>query len=237
MNGLILAAGDGSRLLADGVPQPKTLVEVAGRPQLLHLIDTLRHLGCKTVTCMVPGAQAQTLFERVPVESRPGVEVVGCRTPSSLHTLVLGFSMMPPGSVLCTMVDTVMRAPDWSILVGRMRMRLSGKADLVLAVTPYVDDERPLYVVQDGAGRVRDLSDQPVEPVAVTGGVYAFNDVARAAAWGAAERGTERLRHFLRDAVRGTLHVSSVMIPRIIDVDRARDLAAANAWLSPASAT
>jgi len=38
MQGLILAGGEGSRLVADGVDTPKALVEVAGRPQILNLI-------------------------------------------------------------------------------------------------------------------------------------------------------------------------------------------------------
>jgi len=41
------------------------------------------------------------------------VVVQSCRTPSSLHTLVAGLAIAPPGAVFCAMVDTVMPAADW----------------------------------------------------------------------------------------------------------------------------
>jgi len=100
MQGLILAGGRGSRLAADGVETPKALVEVAGRPQLLHLSQTFVALGCESVTCMVR--------DDVAVEVPPPLPAVvhTCRTPSSLHTLVAGLAVAPPGPVFCAMVDT-----------------------------------------------------------------------------------------------------------------------------------
>ena len=237
MNGLILAAGDGSRLAADGVRQPKTLVEVGGRPQILHLTRVLRELGCEAVTCMVPTARASQLAElQAPREGGRAV-VIGCQTPSSLHTLARGLSIVPAGPVFCTMVDTVMRRRDWAALHAGMAAELAAGAELVLAVTPYVDDERPLYVMLGDRGAVLDLRDEPVEPVHVTGGVYALSPTARTAATQAVDRGAGRMREFLRWAARGGLRTTAVVVPRIIDLDRGSDLAAANQWLAEAEIT
>jgi choline kinase len=236
MNGLILAAGEGRRLAADGVRQPKSLVQVNGQAQLPHLIETLRALGCETVTCMVPFQLARKLSSLPSIAGEARITVVGCRTPSSLHTLALGLAAIPAGSVLCTMVDTVMRRADWDSLGNSIHQRLDGGHDLVLAVTPYVDDESPVYVSLGTDGTVVAISDTPLDPVTVTGGVYGLSNVARTAVRGAIGRQTERLRQFLAFAA-GSMRVTAVSVPRIIDVDRASDLAAANRWMESPSAS
>src|SRR3989454_12574816 len=66
---------------------------------------TLFRSGCESIICMVRDG----ITLDVP---RPTV-VRTCRTPSSLHTLVAGLAVVPPGPVFCAMVDTVMPAADW----------------------------------------------------------------------------------------------------------------------------
>src|SRR5213593_2517763 len=144
MHGLVLAGGRGSRLAADGVETAKALVEVAGRPQIVNLVETFTELGCDSITCMVR--------DGIPVEL-PGPAVVRtCRTPSSLHTLVAGLAVVPPGAVFCAMVDTVMPAADWRGVYRSVTERLAEGAAAVLAVTSFVDDELPLYVTRDAHG-------------------------------------------------------------------------------------
>ena len=53
MHGLILAGGEGPRLAAGGIAVPKPLVEVAGKPQIVGLLETLAALGCSSLTCAV----------------------------------------------------------------------------------------------------------------------------------------------------------------------------------------
>src|SRR5437763_7326148 len=144
MQGLILAGGRGSRLAADGIDTPKALVEVAGRPQIVNLIRTFDELGCESIVCMVR--------EGITVDEPGPAQVRTCRTPSSLHTLVAGLSMVPDGPVFCAMVDTVMPAADWRRLYQGVTERLAAGSLAVLAVTPFVDDELPLYVTRDMAG-------------------------------------------------------------------------------------
>jgi CTP:molybdopterin cytidylyltransferase MocA len=231
LNGLVLGGGDGSRLAADGVREPKTSVEVAGRPLLVASVETLLQIGCDSVTCMVPAARLAALTARF---TQRRVTLHGCRTPSSLHTLAQGLSVVPAGPIFCTMVDTVMPRSDWKQLFTSVRAELAAGADLVLAVTPFVDDERPLYVACDSQGNVTAVGDQPADPVQVTGGVYGLSAAARSAAGRAVDAGIQRMRGFLQQAVRSGLRTRAVEVPRIIDLDHASDLAAANAWLAAA---
>ena len=226
MQGLILAGGRGSRLAADGIDTPKALVEVAGRPQIVNLIETFAELGCDSITCMVR--------DGIPVDL-PGPAVVRtCRTPSSLHTLVAGLAVVPPGPVFCAMVDTVMPAADWRRVYRSVTERLAEGAAAALAVTPFVDDELPLYVTRDAHGFATAIQDTPpvgtVRPL-VTGGVYGLSTVARRLA-SVAVASLHRMRAFLRLLVELKTAVATVEVPRIIDLDHKSDLEAAERWLA-----
>ena len=231
LQGLILAGGEGSRLLAEGVTVPKPMVRVAGRPQIVHLVETLKALGCPTITCLVRDEFPDVVAKLVRRPWRGSVRVHACRTPSSLHTLVEGLAQLPAGPVFATMVDTVMRPDDWCTVFERARSDIASGADAVLAVTPFVDDEAALYVSVDVGGRVRRLSDRPMEPRCVTGGVYALAAGTRALACEAVDAGVSRMRNFLSRLVDGGSVVRAVSVPRIIDLDHLGDLEAANAWL------
>jgi NDP-sugar pyrophosphorylase family protein len=232
VHGLILAGGEGSRLAAGGIPVPKPLVEVAGRPQIVGLLETFAGLGCASLTCAVradfPGVQRLLDGKRF----GPPLTVVACRTPSSLHTLVEGLQAVPPGPVFCSMVDTVMRPADWRAVYQAAERLLTEGADVVLAVTPYVDDESPVYVTRGGDGDVQAVSDEPLQPPCVTGGVYGLSAGARRAAADAVSRGGHKMRGFLKAMVADRRRVAAVEVPRIIDIDRPSDLHTANAWLA-----
>jgi NDP-sugar pyrophosphorylase family protein len=95
-----------------------------------------------------------------------------------------------------------------------------------------VDDESPVYVTRGGDGDVQALSDEPVQPPCVTGGVYGLSAGARRAAAEAVSRGGHRMRGFLKAVVADRRRVAAVEVPRIIDIDRPSDLQTANAWLA-----
>jgi len=228
VHGLILAGGEGSRLAADGVKTPKALVEVAGRPQLVRLVDTFVRLGVGGVTCMV--REGLPPVERL-LGARPvPVAALTCLTPSSLHTLVAGLKASASGPVFCSMVDTVMPWRDWQRAFDAAHQHLATGADAVLVVTPPADDDRPLYVGLNTTKRVRAIGDEK-QPL-VTGGVYAFSPAARVLAAEILDQGLERMRAFLGELVKRGRPVFGVEVPRVIDLDRARDLADANAWLA-----
>lgn len=232
MHGLILAGGEGARLAANGVRDPKAAVPLGGRAQIVRLVDTLYQLGCETVTCMVRDDRPQVLAALRIAAAGEGwndLRVITCHTPSSLYTLVEGLERAPAGPVFCTMVDTVMRRADWRAVFADAARALAEGADAVLAVTPYVDDERPLWVARDAAGFVGRLGGRPADPACVTGGVYAFSSRAREAAALARSDGLARMRDFLGELVDLGARVATTEVARIVNVDHHRDLEAAEA--------
>lgn len=237
MHGLILAAGDGSRLAADGVAAPKAFVPIAGAPQLARLAGTMRELGCATVTVvlredLVPEFEAL----RRGATPWPAVACVPARTPSSLHTLRLGFDAAPPGAIFCSMVDSVMAAEDWGRLYASCRRSLERGAAAAIAVTPFTSGGGALHADIDPSGRVRALGEERATAGRVTGGVYAFAPPTRPLAARAVEGGVVRMRGFLAWLIAQGRVVEAVDVPRIVDVDRATDVAIAEEALRAASA-
>src|SRR6266487_5882025 len=232
MQALILAAGEGSRLAAAGVPVPKPLVDVAGKPQILRLLQTFDALGCESLTCAIRADSPSVRRLLDAQRFRAPFTVVECRTPSSLHTLVEGLRAVPPGPVFCAMVDTVMRREDWEAVYRGTERQLAEGADMALAVTPYVDDESPVYVRRGEGGFVLTVSDDPIHPPCVTGGVYGLSAGVRRAAADAVGGGVHKMRRFLKAVVAEGGRLGTVEVPRIIDIDRPSDLQTANAWLA-----
>ena len=232
MHGLILAGGEGSRLATTGIAIPKPLVEVAGKPQILRLLETFEALGCTSLTCAVRAdfPAVRRLLDGTRF-ARP-LTVIECRTPSSLHTLVEGLRAVPPGPVFCTMVDTVMRREHWEAVYRGTERQLAEGADMALVVTPYVDDESPVYVRRGEGGFVLTVSDDPIHPHCVTGGVYGLSAGVRRAAADAVGGGVHKMRRFLKAVVAEGGRLGTVEVPRIIDIDRPSDLQTANAWLA-----
>ncbi len=231
MHALILAGGEGSRLRADGVATPKAFVEIGGRPLVFRLVETLRGLGCASITAVIrrsvlaqAGGLAQGALEA-------GLNVIPCDTPSSLHTLARGLEAVPPGPILCTMVDTVMREGDWQHLFDRADRQLQDGADACVAVTSFVDDEKPLWVTRRSDGLVRSFGAERVTPALVTGGVYFLSSGIRDLAPRVVSLGVERMRGFLGWLVEHGYRVATADVERIVDLDRGRDLAQAVTWL------
>ena len=230
--GLVLAGGEGSRMRDDGVVDTKALVQIGGRPQALRVLEALAAVGCVTLTCAArddaPGLLDALASWRLPVPLR----VVPCRTPTSLHTFTTGLHATPDGSVLCSMVDTVMRREDWRAVAGQAAARLSEGASVVLAVTSYVNDKSGLYVTRAATGDVVAFEQAPGAVLCVTGGVYALGAAVRPLADEALRLGVSRMRGFLDWLVRRGMRIATIEVPRIIDLDRATDLSLANAWLT-----
>ena len=88
MNFGIIAAGEGSRLVEEGVAYPKPLVPLGGRPMIGRLIDILIKNGAEKIAVIVNEEMKEvqeylfSLKETLPVELR----IVVKSTPSSMHS-------------------------------------------------------------------------------------------------------------------------------------------------------
>jgi NDP-sugar pyrophosphorylase family protein len=95
----------------------------------------------------------------------------------------------------------------------------------VLAVTPFVADERPLPVVLEAGNRITAVGDPG--GTLVTAGLYVVPERVRRLP---PPRHLDRLRDFLRWLVERGEPVYGVVLPAVIDVDRPEDVALAESW-------
>jgi NDP-sugar pyrophosphorylase family protein len=222
LNGGVLAAGDGSRLRGNGYSMPKLLVPVAGVPLIEHVVGNFVAAGIAPVSIIVneeasDGAHwVRTRF------SEWDVRVLTKTTRSSLESFQELARRAHPGRTLISTVDAWCPVDDFIRFVKAAR-RYSDDAT-VIAVTPFVADERPLWATLDGAGRITRLGGD--HGTGVTAGLYLVSERVRRMV---VRHASGRLRDFLAWLVEQGEPLYGLSIPVVVDVDRAEDVALAEA--------
>jgi hypothetical protein len=150
------------------------------------------------------------------------VEFIVKTTRSSLESFLEVTRRMRSGRALISTVDTWCRPAAFVRFVDAAVRRPSPAS--VLAVTSLVADEDPVWVHVDAEGRVHGLGGPPA-PL-VTAGVYVISEEARAVS---PPPSLGRLREFLAWLVRQEEPVYAETIGTVVDVDRASDVALAEA--------
>lgn len=227
----LIAAGHGERLRDAGIATPKPLVKVAGRPLIDYVLDATAAAGIGEAACIF---NAETPADAVEAHCRarraaPQLTIVRRTTPSSMESLFTLAPHLSDGPFLLLTVDAlfapaVLRA--FLDAAGQLR-----NADAVLAVTDFVDDEKPLHAALDAAGRVTAIGSAAAASPLITAGFYVFHPrvfaeiaAARAARFGA-------LRQFLAHLVERGYRVYGAPIGKTVDVDRPQDVATAEAFV------
>ena len=228
LSGGIIAAGEGSRLRQAGWLVPKPMVPVAGVPLIESAIRNLVAAGVTRLSIIVNEQErdcAAWVRARFP---ELDLHLIVKTTASSLESFREVVGRAGPGRLLVSTVDAWCRPADFARFVQRAMARPSEAT--VLAVTPLVDDEKPLGVVLDAGGRVTALGVDA--PALVTAGAYLVSERARRLEPPAR---LGRLREYL-----GWLHESGEpmygeVIETVVDVDRAEDVALAESLAARAA--
>lgn len=233
----IIAAGEGSRLVSEGVELPKPLVPLAGTPLLERLTEIFKACGAESISVIVNDRMpaVREAVSRMASHSEVPLNIVVKSTPSSLHSFYeLSRVMGRTGKFVLTTVDTVFRPDEFAAYV-RSFEQASGEVDALMGVTGYIDDEKPLYVGVDGGLRVTSFSDTPVpgEQYA-SGGIYGLTPCAFDVLDRCMERGVSRMRNFQRALLEEGLRVKAFPFEKIIDVDHAGDIEKARTFLGEA---
>jgi NDP-sugar pyrophosphorylase family protein len=213
--GGIIAAGEGSRLRGLGLPKP--LVPVAGEPLLAHVLKNFAAAGI-TSASVIFNAEEEDCAAFVRGHFGKLVRTVLVKTTeSSLESFQAILACSPAGRLLISTVDAFCPPEDFVAFVRAAE--IAPEDATVLAVTPFVADEKPLWVRLDPNGHVTQVGGSSGD--AVTAGIYAVAPAVRdfrpPATLG-------RLREFLSWLCAAGHAMSAVAIPRVIDVDRPEDL-------------
>jgi NDP-sugar pyrophosphorylase family protein len=220
--GGIIAAGAGSRLRRAGWTVPKPLVEVAGLPLIGGVIRNFRAAGITSLAIIFNEHERDCESWVRSRYSDLDLRIVVKTTASSLESFREVSALLGSGPALISTVDAWCSEDDFAEFVKVIRRHPADAT--VLAVTPLVADERPLWVSLDAQGRVTSLGGDSGDMV--TAGMYAVPERVRRLS---AMSGWGRLREFLAWLVAQGEPVYGAVVPDVVDVDRAEDVALAEA--------
>ena len=232
MNYAIIAAGEGSRLAQEGVSRPKPLVHLNGTPMIKRLIDIMMQCNPESLSIIV-NEQMTEVREYIEGLTLPvPLHLVVKSTPSSMHSFWEVSRAFPAtGKFVLTTVDTIFREDEFRDYVEAFEA--SDDADGYMAVTSFIDDEKPLYIDVDDRMWITAFRDAPFDGVNyISGGVYGLTPPALGVLDRCMKEGVSRMRNYQRALVDAGLRLRAYPFKKIVDVDHAGDIATAEAFIA-----
>ncbi len=231
MNYAIIAAGEGSRLAQEGVAKPKPLVDICGEPMIGRLINLFCRCNAESISIIVNEqmTEVREYFESLSLDIP--LNLVVKTTPSSMHSFFELSRVIPKGRFCLTTVDTIFREQDFRPYIEAMEA--DERYDGMMAVTDYIDDEKPLYVQTDDDLNITAFRDERYDGAKyISGGIYALNEKAIDVLADCMERGVARMRNFQRALVDAGLRLKAYPMGKILDVDHAGDIEKAENFIN-----
>ncbi len=226
----IIAAGEGSRLAQEGVKQPKPLVLLHGVPIIERLIKIFNRHNAESISIIINNQQPRTLSLLEKLSKKYPLNIVVKDTPSSMHSLYELREYLKGGKFCLTTVDTIFREEEFTDYINTFE---SGEDSGLMAVTQYIDDEKPLYVGTDKEMNITGFYDTPhSDSRHISGGIYGLNDEALDTLARCIEQGQSRMRNFQRQLIADTLKLKAYSFEKIIDIDHASDIQKAEELIS-----
>jgi len=221
LRGGIIAAGQGTRLKADGHAASKPMTLVGGRPLIAHALDRFRAAGVRRLTIIINETSDDCRRWLDGHSAGLDLDLIVRTTSSSYASFALVAARLAGAPALITTVDSILPVADFCRFVNAA----AGFPDdaVVLGLTGLVDDDNPLWTTLGPDGRIASLGGKSGSHV--TAGLYRLpaGGLAKSAA------GFARLRDYLKWLVDEGQPVYGVLLPVVFDIDRARDVAAAEA--------
>lgn len=228
----IISAGEGSRLAQEGVQLPKPLVQLNGMAMIDRLIHIFAKNGAEQVVVIINNEVAQTkehlaLLKKV---SEVPLEVIVKTTPSSMHSFYELSTYLKDDKFCLTTVDTIFREEEFSRFIEAFK---ASDKDGLMAVTDYIDDEKPLYISTDEELNITGFHDARTPDCCyISGGIYCLTPKSIDTLQRCMENGMSRMRNFQRQLVADGLHLGAYPFSKILDVDHASDIEKAEAFLN-----
>lgn len=227
----IIAAGEGSRLASEGVKSPKPLIKIQGVPIIERLVKIFERAGASSISIIINSRQPDTEKLLHNMHCSCPINIVIKDTPSSMHSMHALIPHLRGEEKFClTTVDTLFRKEDFMLYIEKLA---TSNDDGVMAVTPFIDDEKPLYVNTDSELRITAFCDTHTDGCQyISGGIYGLTPKALDTLERCIERGESRMRNFQRALIADGLTLHAYPIDKIIDIDHAGDIEKAEKFLA-----
>ena len=228
----IISAGEGSRLSQEGIRLPKPLVQLNGTAMIDRLVRIFTANGADEIVVIINNEVplTKTHLAELARTSEVPLRVIVKTTPSSMHSF---YELSPylKGDRFClTTVDTVFREDEFARFIEAFK---ASDKDGMMAVTDYIDDEKPLYIGTDPALNITGFYDTPMADTKyISGGIYCLSPRSIETLEACIREGKSRMRNFQRQLVADGLRLEAYPFSKILDVDHADDIQKAEAFLN-----
>jgi NDP-sugar pyrophosphorylase family protein len=230
----IIAAGEGSRLAAEGIQEPKPLVRVGGERLIDRLIRIFLQHDADEIVCICNNHTCETAqhlkdLQRDGLYGRPvPLRFVVKSTPSSMHSFFEISRYLQDGPFVLTTVDTIFREDEFA---DYLRAFCRYQGDALMGVTEYIDDERPLYVQTDDQLSVTAFLDKSSDCRYISAGIYGLQPSTLVSLSNSIARREHRMRNFQRALLSDGYKVAAWPFSKVLDIDHACDIRKAEEML------
>ncbi|MBQ8714339.1 MAG: NTP transferase domain-containing protein [Prevotella sp.] len=231
----VIAAGEGSRLAAEGVYEPKPLVRIGGERLIDRLIRIFMANDAEEIVVICNDQTAQVAqhlvrLQRDGLKGRPvPLRFVIKSTPSSMHSFYEISKYLQDTSFILTTVDTVFKEEEFAEYVEAFK---NSTLDGLMGVTDYVDDESPLFVEVDSQLIIRSFLDEAKECKYISAGIYGLRESALFTLHNCIAHSEQRMRNFQRALLADGRKLKAYPFGQVFDIDHAADIGKAEQFLS-----
>lgn len=230
MNYAIIAAGEGSRLAQEGVTLPKPLVKLNGTEMIRRLIDIFQKNSASSISVIVNEEMTQVQDYLAKLKLDVPFNVVVKSTPSSMHSFFELRNFLRDDKFCLTTVDTIFKEEEFA---GYIQAFINdSESDGMMAVTDFIDDEKPLYVNVDDVMTITGFLDKSQDSKYISGGIYGLTPKAIDTLEACLQSGQSRMRNFQRQLVADKLRLKAYPFAKIVDVDHAEDIKKAEQFIN-----
>ncbi len=230
----IIAAGEGSRIRTEGASKPKPLIEVGGIPMIRRIIDAIIDSGGESVTVIINDYFHELKEYLESFDSSIELNIVIKNTQSSLHSIFEMRNYLSDAPFFLSTTDTIFDKSEFINFVGYCRS--NPNYDAILAVTDFIDDEKPLSVKLNNSWDILEFNDELNGNKYVTGGLYYFKPHLFELMGKIINSGTFRLRNFLKSMLNENLNIQAFPFKKMIDVDHLADIKLAENFINELAA-
>jgi NDP-sugar pyrophosphorylase family protein len=227
MNYAIIAAGEGSRLVQEGIKRPKPLVELNGVALIDRLIAIFLRNRATAISIIINEEMQEVKKHLQALQLDIPLNLVIKSTPDSMHSFYELRNYLQERKFCLTTVDTIFKENEFAAFIRTFEA--DEEQDGMMAVTAFIDDEKPLYVsIEENTSTIRDFLDTSNgDEKYVSGGIYCLTSAAIRTLDRCVTNGTVRMRNYQRQLIKDGLKLKACSFSKIVDVDHAGDIAKA----------
>ncbi len=225
----IIAAGEGSRLRQEGILIPKPLVQINGISLIDRLVTRATNNDFTSIHIIVNTIYPE-LFEYVnEIKSRIPIYIKAKTTESSMHSFFELSNQLGDEPFLLTTVDPIFNEDEFKGFISFCKQH--NEYDGIMAVTRYVDDEKPLWIEADSDGIIQSFQSEQNNAMVVSGGFYYLTPKVIPILRELIDEGMHKMRNFQQALINRNLRLKTYEFTKIIDIDHFSDIQKASDFL------